>query len=105
MFASAFEIVICFLFVFLIASILFKEKNKIQNNTTKNTPVFCDISVRKNLGTDGYCASLKWMDSISKNIYEIRGYGKSPIEATQDAWEQFKKDPEENSLSGFKYLT
>ena len=37
-------------------------------------------------------------------VYEIRGYGKTPGEATMDAFQRFNEDPFENATDQWEWV-
>ncbi len=57
------------------------------------TPYFLQIVVREKGHNDNDWRSfLTWADQEKMMVYEIRGYGKTPGEASEDAYQKFNED-------------
>ncbi len=56
-------------------------------------PYFLQIVVQaKSIPDNDWRAFLTWADQEKMMVYEIRGYGKSPGEASEDAFQKFNDD-------------
>jgi len=54
---------------------------------------FLNIVVQRK-SMDDWRAFLYWSDSSTMTRYEIRGYGATPAEAADDAWNRYNEDRE-----------
>ena len=57
------------------------------------TPYFLQIVVNcKSIPDNDWRSFLQWANRDEMMVYEIRGYGKSPGEASEDAYKKFNED-------------
>ena len=54
---------------------------------------FLSITIQEK-GIGDYRAFLDWMDSETRTVYQIRGYGDTPGKAADDAYARFEEDKE-----------
>lgn len=55
-------------------------------------PYFIKITVQEKSKNEDYRAFLEWADKSEMQLYEIRGYGSTPVTACNCAWERFNED-------------
>jgi hypothetical protein len=55
---------------------------------------FLSITIQEKGIGDDYRAFLDWMDSETRTVYQIRGYGDTPGKAADDAYARFEEDKE-----------
>lgn len=46
---------------------------------------FLQITIQSK-ATDDFRAFLDWADRDTMTVYQLRGYGATPVQATEDAW-------------------
>ena len=60
-----------------------------------SAPYFLQIVVNcKSIPDNDWRSFLQWANRDEMMVYEIRGYGSSPGEASEDAYKKFNDDPE-----------
>lgn len=69
-----------------------------------HNPYFLQIIVRcKSEPDNDWRSFLQWADRDEMMVYEIRGYGQTPGEASEDAWKLFKEDAELHSSDRWEW--
>ena len=54
---------------------------------------FLNITIQQK-STNDWRSFLSWADSSTMTRYELRGYGATPAEAADDAWNRYNEDRE-----------